>query len=70
MRRRILIAAAVSAPTIARAQTAWPDRPIRVIVFFGRDPFLRQQFYSEFEALYDLREVIGDYALLTRKPGK
>ncbi|MCS6800988.1 MAG: glycosyltransferase family 39 protein [Chloroflexota bacterium] len=48
----------------------WFGRPIRVIIIFGRDPFLRQQFYAEFEPLYEVREVIGDFALLTRKPGR
>ncbi|MFN8533775.1 MAG: glycosyltransferase family 39 protein [Dehalococcoidia bacterium] len=48
----------------------WFGRPIRVIVIFGRDPFLRQQFYSEFDGLYEVREVIGDFALLTRLPGR
>jgi hypothetical protein len=40
-----------------------------VIIIFGRDPFLREQFYAEFAPLYEVREVIGDFALLTRKPG-
>jgi hypothetical protein len=48
----------------------WFGRPIRVIVIFGRDPFLRQQFYSEFDGRYEVREVIGDFALLTRIPGR
>ncbi|GIW06231.1 MAG: hypothetical protein KatS3mg060_1036 [Dehalococcoidia bacterium] len=47
----------------------WFGRPIRVIIIFGRDPFLREQFYAEFAPLYEVREVIGDFALLTRKPG-
>jgi tripartite-type tricarboxylate transporter receptor subunit TctC len=33
-RRTLMIAAAVSAPAIARAQTAWPTKPIRWIVNF------------------------------------
>ncbi|MBI3198197.1 MAG: tripartite tricarboxylate transporter substrate binding protein [Rhodospirillales bacterium] len=33
-RRTLMIAAAVSAPAIARAQTAWPSKPIRWIVNF------------------------------------
>lgn len=48
----------------------WFGRPIRVIIIFGRDPFLREQFYAEFEPLYEVREVIGDFALLTRRPGR
>jgi len=35
MRRRTLLAAALSAPAIARAQPAWPTRPIRWIVPFA-----------------------------------
>jgi len=35
MRRRLLLTAALAAPTAARAQTAWPSRPIRIIVPFG-----------------------------------
>jgi 4-amino-4-deoxy-L-arabinose transferase-like glycosyltransferase len=48
----------------------WFGRPIRVIIIFGRDPFLREQFYAEFAPLYEVREVIGDFALLTRRPGR
>jgi tripartite-type tricarboxylate transporter receptor subunit TctC len=35
MKRRALLAAALSAPAIARAQPAWPTRPIRWIVPFA-----------------------------------
>ncbi|MCS7003475.1 MAG: hypothetical protein NZ518_11555, partial [Dehalococcoidia bacterium] len=48
----------------------WYGRPIRVIIIFGRDPYLRQQFYAEFEGRYEVRQVIGDFALLTRLPGR
>ncbi|GIW09442.1 MAG: hypothetical protein KatS3mg061_0499 [Dehalococcoidia bacterium] len=48
----------------------WFGRPIRVIIIFGRDPFLREQFYAEFAGRYEVRAVIGDFALLTRLPGR
>ena len=35
MKRRTLLAAALSAPAIAHAQPAWPTRPIRWIVPFA-----------------------------------
>ena len=35
MKRRTLLAAALPAPAIARAQPAWPTRPIRWIVPFA-----------------------------------
>ena len=35
MKRRTLLAAALAAPTVARAQSAWPTRPIRWIVPFA-----------------------------------
>ncbi len=47
----------------------WFGTPIRVIIIFGRDPFARQQFYSAFDGMFEVRQVIGDYALLTRIPG-
>jgi len=34
IRRRILLAASLALPAIARAQSAWPDRPVRFIVPF------------------------------------
>jgi len=35
MRRRGLIAALTAAPAVARAQPAWPGRPLRIVVPFG-----------------------------------
>ena len=34
LRRRPLLLAALAAPALARAEAAWPDRPIRWIVNF------------------------------------
>jgi hypothetical protein len=51
-----------------RFDGTWFGRPIRVIIIFGREPTLREQFYAELIPRYEVREVIGDFALLVRRP--
>jgi hypothetical protein len=44
--------------------------PIRIVVVFARDPFARQVYYDATRDRYDLVKVLGEYAVLVRKPDR
>ena len=66
MHRRGLIAALGLAPAVARAQSAWPSRPIRIIVPFGLggSADVAARFLAE-----PLSNALGQPVIIENRPG-
>ncbi|WP_424812291.1 Bug family tripartite tricarboxylate transporter substrate binding protein [Roseococcus sp. YIM B11640] len=63
--RRTLLATGLAAPAVARAQSGWPDRPIRLIYPFapGGGDFLARALAEK------MREALGQTVVVDNRPG-
>jgi tripartite-type tricarboxylate transporter receptor subunit TctC len=66
MRRRTILAGLAVAPVAARAQAAWPSRPIRIVVPFGLggSADVAARFLAE-----PLTQVLGQPVIVENRPG-
>ena len=65
IRRRLLLGATLAAPAIARAEAAWPTRPVRIIVPFppgGSNDVIARPLAERLQSRFDLPFVIENRA--------